>query len=71
MATGPKGDKLIEAIVLELRDGAGDIVGTVSGWPLNDNLNRILGTFLMSVSFLMYEYLLGSSLRTREESKFS
>jgi hypothetical protein len=71
MSARPEGHELVEPVVLQLADGAGDVVGTVCRGSLDDDLYGEGSTFLMSVSLRMYAYLSGSSLRTREESRFS
>lgn len=71
MTAGPEGDELIEAIVLELADGARNVVVALSRGTFNYDLCEDSITLRMSVSLRMYAYFSGSSLRTKQESKFS
>ena len=70
MSAIPKGHKLIEAIILELGDRAGDIVLATRYSPLNNDLLRTIDTFLISDSYLMYEYLTGNYILERLERRF-
>lgn len=38
MSAGPEGHELVEAVVLQLGDGAGDVVVAAGGRPLDDEL---------------------------------
>jgi hypothetical protein len=56
VTAGPEGDELIEAIVLELADGARNVVVALSRGTFNYDLCEDTSTLRMSVSLRMYAY---------------
>ena len=72
MTTFPKSNKFIKPIVLELCYGTSNEISTFLGCSLDLDLKLInIDTFLRSLSFLMYEYLVGKVFFAHADKTFS